>query len=122
MKSAWLLHLIGDKASPAAHDSNEVARAQNRRCYPLRGKDGLIWCLSSSPSLSVGFFLSKTKPWMLTGPHHMGPPLTEYLEGGMGLKVFRIWSSPTRFPINFLHTPVDNTPLAFCTKYVIPVG
>ncbi len=25
-KSAWLLHLIGDEAPPAAHDSSEVAR------------------------------------------------------------------------------------------------
>ncbi len=30
MKSAWLLHLIGDKAPPAARDSNEAARAYNK--------------------------------------------------------------------------------------------
>ncbi len=26
-KSAWLLHFVGDKAPPAARDTNEVARA-----------------------------------------------------------------------------------------------
>ncbi len=31
--SAWLLHIIGDKASPAARDSSEVTRALTQRCY-----------------------------------------------------------------------------------------
>ncbi len=54
-KSAWLLHLIGDKAPPTALDSSEVARTVNRRCYPHIGNDGHNWCLSSSLSLSIGF-------------------------------------------------------------------
>ncbi len=34
-ESAWLFRLIGGKAPPAARDSNELARALNRHCYPL---------------------------------------------------------------------------------------
>ncbi len=45
--------LVGDKASPAARNSSEVARALNWRCYPHTGNGGLIWFLSSSLSLSV---------------------------------------------------------------------
>ncbi len=44
-KSAWLLHLVSDKAPPAAHDSNEVACAFNWCCYPHTGNEGLIQCL-----------------------------------------------------------------------------
>ncbi len=47
--------LIGDKASPAARGSSEVARAFNRRCYPHTGSSGHSWCLSSSISWPVGF-------------------------------------------------------------------
>ncbi len=54
-KSAGLLHQIGDKAPPAAHDSSEVARALNRLCYLHTGNGGHSRCLSSSLSLSVGF-------------------------------------------------------------------
>ncbi len=54
-KSARLLNLIGDKAPPSARDSGEVARSLSRGCYPHTGKGGHSWCLSSSPSLSVGF-------------------------------------------------------------------
>ncbi len=53
--SAWLLHLIGDKAPSAAREVNEVARTLNQLCYPYTGKVGLIWCLSSCLSLSAGF-------------------------------------------------------------------
>ncbi len=53
--SAWSLHLIGEKASPAARDSSEAARALNRRCYPHIGKGGHRWQLSRSPPLPVGF-------------------------------------------------------------------
>ncbi len=42
-KSTWLLQLINDMAPPGARDSSEVSRG------------GLIWYLSSSPFLSVGF-------------------------------------------------------------------
>ncbi len=52
--SAWLLHLIGDKAPPAARDSSEVARSLRQRCYPHTGSDGQSWCWSSSLSLPVG--------------------------------------------------------------------
>ncbi len=45
--SAWLLHLIGDKAPPAL----EVTP----RCYPHTGNDRYSWGLSSSSSLSVEF-------------------------------------------------------------------
>ncbi len=37
-KSARLLHLIGDKAPPAARDCSEVPRAFDQRCYPHPGK------------------------------------------------------------------------------------
>ncbi len=47
--------LIGDKASPAARDSSEVARALNQRGCPHTGNGGHSWCLSSSLSLPVGF-------------------------------------------------------------------
>ncbi len=32
-KSAWLLHLIGDKAPSVVRDNSEVARTANHRCY-----------------------------------------------------------------------------------------
>ncbi len=50
-KSAWLLHLIGDKASLAA-------RALSRRCYPHTGSGGHRWCLGSSLSLFVRLSIS----------------------------------------------------------------
>ncbi len=56
-ESAWLLLRIGHKASPAGSDSNDVARALNRRCYPHTGNGGLSLCLSSSQSLSIGFVI-----------------------------------------------------------------
>ncbi len=55
-KSTWLLHLIDDKALPAARDRSEVARALNRRCYPHTGNGGHSWYLSSGLSLPVRFF------------------------------------------------------------------
>ncbi len=51
MKSAWLLHLIGD----GARNNDEVARALNQRCYLHSGNGGYSWCLSSSLPKSVGF-------------------------------------------------------------------
>ncbi len=39
-KNTGLLHLIGDKAPPVAHDSSEVARAINLRCYHHTGNGG----------------------------------------------------------------------------------
>ncbi len=48
------VRLIDDRALPAARDISEVARAYNRRCKSHTGNDRLIWCLLSSPSLSVG--------------------------------------------------------------------
>ncbi len=48
--SACLLNLIDEKASPAAHDSSEVAH-----CYPHTGSGGHSLCLSSSLALSIGF-------------------------------------------------------------------
>ncbi len=53
--STWLLHIIGDEAATAAHDSSEVARTLNGRCYPHTGNGEHSWCLSSSLPLSVGF-------------------------------------------------------------------
>ncbi len=55
-KSAWLLHLIGNKAPPAARDSNEVAGTLNQRCYPYTEKGRYSWCESSSLSLSIELF------------------------------------------------------------------
>ncbi len=48
---------IGDKAPPAARDNSEIAHPLNQRCYPPSGNGGHGWCLSSSLSLSVGFFI-----------------------------------------------------------------
>ncbi len=56
-RSAWLLHQIGDKAPPAAHDSSEVARALNRLCYLRTGNGGHCSCLISSLSTTEGFFI-----------------------------------------------------------------
>ncbi len=53
--------LNGDKAAPAARDSSEVARSLNQRCYPHTGNGGHSWCLSSSPSLSVGFSIREAE-------------------------------------------------------------
>ncbi len=47
--------LIGAKPHLATCNSNEIARTLNRSCYPHIGCGGLSWCLSSKPSLSVGF-------------------------------------------------------------------
>ncbi len=55
MKSAWLLHLIGDRAPTAARNNDEVARALNQRCDLQTGNSGHSWCSRSSPSSSVGF-------------------------------------------------------------------
>ncbi len=41
------------KYSHIARDFSEVTRALDCRCYPHTGSRGLLWCLSSSPSLSV---------------------------------------------------------------------
>ncbi len=57
-KSAWYLHLIGDKAPPAARDSSEVARALNRRWYPHVWNCGLWWCLNKKLSLKVQFSMA----------------------------------------------------------------
>ncbi len=51
-KSALLLHLISDKASPTASDSSGVARTLNRR-FVLKLKTA-----GSSLSLSVGFSIN----------------------------------------------------------------
>ncbi len=51
-ESAWLLHLIGDKAPLATRDSSGLLC-----CYPHTGHGGLNCCLSSSLSLSVGFYI-----------------------------------------------------------------
>ncbi len=39
-KSAWLLHLVGDKAPPATSDSSEVASAVNRHSLRVAFKFG----------------------------------------------------------------------------------
>ncbi len=54
-KCTWLLHLINNKAPPAAHDISEVSRALHQRCYPHTENGGLIWCLRCSLTLSVVF-------------------------------------------------------------------
>ncbi len=55
MSSAWLLHIIGDTAPPAAHDSIEVARTLNEHCFPHTGNGGYSRRLRSSLLLSEGF-------------------------------------------------------------------
>ncbi len=55
-KNSWLLHLINDRAPPAARHSSGVARAYICCCYPHTGNGGHSWRLSScSLSLPVGF-------------------------------------------------------------------
>ncbi len=56
-KSAWLLHLIGDKASPAAYDSSKASRELNQHLYPHAGNGGHSWRLSCSLSLTVRLFI-----------------------------------------------------------------
>ncbi len=63
-KSAWLLHLIGDKVPPAIRDTVEVPRAINRRCYWYTENGQPSWCLSSYQSWSLGF--------SMPGPRHRG--------------------------------------------------
>ncbi len=53
-KSAWLLHVIGDKAPPSARDKSEVPRVQTDIVILTPEADGLVLCLISSPPLSVG--------------------------------------------------------------------
>ncbi len=94
-KSARLLHLIGDKAPPAARDSDEVARALNQHCYSHIVNGGRIWCLSSRPSLSLRFPIqeeamdvSGSAPrGSLPCGRYLLAPLTGKKEGSMGFMV-----------------------------------
>ncbi len=65
-------------------------------------------------------FPSRTKPWMLPGPHDRGLTTTRTLlscslyweqKGSKCLMVLRVKPTPTRFPTNSLYTPMDNIPL-----------
>ncbi len=51
-KSAWLLHHIGDKATPAARDSSEGARALIRRYHSDTRNGSLSWWTLFSCSLN----------------------------------------------------------------------
>ncbi len=52
-KSSWLLHLNN---SEVLDGRIVVTRALSWRCYPHTENSGLIWCLSSNPSLSIGCY------------------------------------------------------------------
>ncbi len=93
----------------------EVARAKNQHCYPHTGNSGHIWCLSSSLSLSVGFFIGCC-PVCTTGGslpcrRYLLASLTGNEEGDKGLMALRVKPTSTRFPTNILHTPIHHTPL-----------
>ncbi len=94
-KCAWLLHPIHDNAQLATRDCREVARALNQSCYPHTGSGGHSWCLSSSPSLSVGFS-------------------TQEKEETKDLTVLGL----TRFFDQQSSYPAGQHILAFCIKYV----
>ncbi len=68
--STWLLHLIGDKAPPAARNSSEVVRTLKQRCYPHTGNDEHSWCLSSNLSLSVVFSIQDVALSAPQGDHY----------------------------------------------------
>ncbi len=123
-KSAWLLHLIGDKAPPAARDRSEVARAKNQRCHPHTRSDGHGWCLSSSLSLLVGFSIQDVARSSPQGGYYHAdvPPSTGNKEGSKFLMVLRVKPTPTRFPTNSLYTAMDNTYLHSISSVCHPWG
>ncbi len=90
--SAWLLHVLRDKAPPTAYDG---VWAVVHRCW---------WV-----------FPFRMKPWMLPGLHHrvittMRTLFTCALNWGVRREI-GVYCTPTRFPTNILNTPLDNTPL-----------
>ncbi len=103
MKSAWLLHQIGDKAPPAARNSSEVAGVLN----PRTGNGDHGWCLSSSLFLSVGFSIQDeamdVAPSAPQGLTTIRPLFTCFLKRGAwgscysGLGLHQLGSKPTFF-------------------------
>ncbi len=80
----------GDKTPSAALDNSEVARALKQRCYPHNGNGDHNWCLSRSPSLSVGFSVHGCSPVRATGGslpcgRYILAPLTWKKEGARAL-------------------------------------
>ncbi len=123
-KSAWLVHLTSDKAPPAAHESSEVARTENRRCYhPHTGSGWHNWCLSSILSSLVRFSTqdAATGGSLPCGSYFLAS-LTGNKERSKGHMVLRVKPTPTRFPTNSLYTPMGNTPLHSVPQCVPLVG
>ncbi len=88
-----------------------------QRCYPHTGNGCHSWCLSSSLSLP--------------GPRHrrlatMRTLFTCSLNGdkeeSKSRMVLRVKPTPTRFLINSLYTPMDNTPLHSISSVCNPWG
>ncbi len=72
--SGQLLCLSGENAPPAADDRSEITRTSNWRCYLHPRNGGLIWHLSSCPSLSVGDSIQDE----LIDVARSGPPMAHY--------------------------------------------
>ncbi len=107
---------LGDKGSSAVRDGSEVVITLTRCCYSHTEKSGHSWCLTSSLSLSVGFTIqdeavdvARSAPQGLTAIRTI---FTFSLIWGLRrFIVIRVRPTLTRFPINVLYTPMDNTPL-----------
>ncbi len=124
-KRAWVLHLIGDKASPAARDGSEVVRALNRRCYPPSRKQRAQLALEQY-SILVGknFHPGRSRgccPVRATGSslpcgRYLLYPFKVNLEGSKECVVPRVRPTPTRLSTSSLYTPMDNK---LCSLYQV---
>ncbi len=64
--------------------------------------------LSSSPSLSIGFFIHRCCPVRATESSLLCS-VTGSKEERLGVILLQVWPASTRSPPNILYTPVDNT-------------
>ncbi len=69
------------------------------------------WCLSSSPSLSVGCCPVRATGGSLPCGRYLFAPLTGNKEESKCLTVLRVKPTRTRFLTDSRYTPMDNTPL-----------
>ncbi len=90
-----------------------------------KGNGGRCLCLSSSLSLSVGFFI-QDEALDPGGPlicgRYLLASLTGNKERAKRLMVLRVKPTPNRFPTNSLHIPMDNTPLHSMASVCHPWG
>ncbi len=131
-KSSWLVHLIRDKAPPVAHDSGNVARTLDQRCYPHTGNGGYRWCLSSSLSWSVGLSIqdeahgccpARATRGSIPCRRYLRVPLNGNEEGSKGLMVLAHANSVPdpvgQHTLTFYTTPVG---LTLASRVQVPFG